>query len=265
MTRAPTASALTFRHRVRRRRPFISSASVSRAGRASSATSPSVSFRFYINQVHFGFKPSFPALLSHAFAAKISLAFTIISICVPYTAETSFRDVLIDACTSNPCLFGGACSVGATPNTHQCECLVNELNQQVYEGVNCQERVNTDLCSGQCSDCVQDYRINGPLCMCPPGERQGSRTPTPSSPPPNTLTTSSSQAQTLIGLSMILLSFDCDVTQINYNPLDDDDDVFGDLCRDSGQLLRHRSVHGSSATLRQSEQIRLCQQSDCHY
>ena len=76
----------------------------------------------------------------------------------------------LDECASNPCLFGAECTNRQTPNTYTCSCLVNDLNQQVYEGVNCQERVNTDLCSGQCSDCVVDYRINGPRCMCQPGE-----------------------------------------------------------------------------------------------
>ena len=79
------------------------------------------------------------------------------------------------ACESNPCLLGGECTNDtATPSAYTCTCLVNDLNQQVFEGVNCQERTDIDLCSGaQCDECVQDYRVNGPLCLCEPGEESG--------------------------------------------------------------------------------------------
>ena len=81
------------------------------------------------------------------------------------------RDSVSDECASNPCLFGANCTNGPTPNTYTCECPVNALGQHVFEGVNCQNRTDIDLCtSAQCDDCVPDYRSNNPLCVCQPGE-----------------------------------------------------------------------------------------------
>ena len=82
--------------------------------------------------------------------------------------------LLTEPCDSDPCLFEANCTDGATPDTYTCECPVNSLGQEVFEGVNCQERTDIDLCSGaQCDECVPDYSNIEPMCLCQPGEESG--------------------------------------------------------------------------------------------